>query len=103
MAYERNVTSVRRNSMHIIHIPEYKTRLKLSITNKNIPAVEEILLVNFRKGFCEDWRISNIKRIPTNRAYVHFHIIKIQNLKENFNMQSFKRKRERNMTVPNIS
>lgn len=58
MTYERNVTSIRRNSIHIIHIPEYKTRLKLSITNKHIPAVEEILLVNFRKGFCEDWRIS---------------------------------------------
>lgn len=48
----------KRNSIHIIHIPEYKTRLKLSITNKNIPAVDEILLVNFRKGFCEYWRIS---------------------------------------------
>ena len=23
-----------------------------------MPAGEEILLVNFRKGFCEDWRIS---------------------------------------------
>lgn len=48
----------KRNSIHIIHIPEYKTRLKLGITNRNIPAEEEILLVNFRKGFCEYWRIS---------------------------------------------
>ena len=32
-----------------------------------------------------------------NQAYAHFHIIKMQNLKEIFNMQSFKRKRERNI------